>query len=427
MTDLSDRFIKKQDVIFDSATLHDDWVHGPQAASKPAAATRQETARQMEPALSTITPSLFCWRDPSSIAPREWLYGHHLIRKYVSATIAPGGVGKSTLTITDAVAMVTGKALLGVKPHAKLRVWLWNGEDPQDELERRIGAVMLRYGVAPSEVEGRLWVDSGRDTPIRISDGPAGIAMPVIAALKAAINKRRIDALIIDPFVSVHSLPENDNGAMDAAVKAFALVADHTGCAIDLVHHSRKLNGTDADIDSARGGSAIAGAVRSARVLNVLRKEVAEGFGIEERDRRSLVRVDDAKANLAPPEAANYFKLTSVALGNATSDRPEDFVAVAESWTPPDAFDGITVSDLQRVQREVDGKKYRENVRATDWVGHAIGRVLDIDTEAAAGKKRVGNLIKAWLASGVLVVETTHDERAGRDTKIIDVGEWASE
>ena len=79
-----------------------------------------------------------------------------------------------------------------------------------------------------------------------------------------AIKRNSIDVLIVDPFISVHEMPENDNGAMDAAVKAFALVADRTGCAIDLVHHSRKLNGMDADIDAARGGSAIAGAVRAA-------------------------------------------------------------------------------------------------------------------------------------------------------------------
>src|SRR5690606_20168468 len=110
-----------------------------------------------------IRPTQFHWRSPSEIEPREWLYGHHLIRKYVSATIAPGGVGKSTLTITDAVAIASGKALLGIKPHAAMTVWLLNLEDPRDEMERRVVAACLHHGIEPAEIAGRLFLDSGRD------------------------------------------------------------------------------------------------------------------------------------------------------------------------------------------------------------------------------------------------------------------------
>lgn len=58
-------------------------------------------------------PTEFSWRDPSTIPPRPWLYGQHLIRKQVSVTVAPGGVGKSSLTICEALAMVSGRELLG--------------------------------------------------------------------------------------------------------------------------------------------------------------------------------------------------------------------------------------------------------------------------------------------------------------------------
>src|SRR5690606_20408923 len=113
----------------------------------------------------------------------------------------------------------------------------------------------------------------------------------------------------------------------------FAQIADRTGCAIDLVHHTRKLNGADADMEAARGGSSIAGAVRAARALNVMSPEIAKGFGIDDDERRSFVRIDDAKANLAPPSAAKWFHLASVDLGNATNERPSDHVGVPEPWT----------------------------------------------------------------------------------------------
>jgi hypothetical protein len=397
----------------------------------PAAPLRGEepAEKQAEARSEPIKPSAFVWRDPATISPRQWLYGHHLIRKYVAATIAPGGVGKSTLTIADAVAMASGKGLLGLKPHEPLRVWLWNGEDPREEMERRVVAACLHHGIKPSEIAGMLFLDSGRDTPIRIGEAGANgpkITMPVIDALIAAIRERQIDVLIIDPFVSVHSMPENDNGAMDAAVKAFALVADRTGCAIDLVHHSRKLNGADADIDAARGGSAIAGAVRSARALNVMSAEIAQAAGIDEGDRRSFIRIDNAKANLAPSSAAKWFKLASEPLGNGTPDRPEDFVAVAEEWKLPDILAGITVESLIAVQREIKDRGYRESAQANDWVGYAIGRVLGIEADDKAGKSKIKAALKMWVRSGALVVEELGDGRTGRLLKYVNVGECAS-
>src|SRR5262249_39067536 len=36
------------------------------------------------------------WRDPATIPPREFLYGRHLVRKDISATIGAGGRAKTT-------------------------------------------------------------------------------------------------------------------------------------------------------------------------------------------------------------------------------------------------------------------------------------------------------------------------------------------
>lgn len=379
-----------------------------------------------QPAGASLNPTSFRWRDPRSIEPRQWLYGHHLIRKYVSATIAPGGVGKSTLVIADAVAMASGRNLIGARPHSKLTVWLWNGEDPREEIERRVIATCLHHRVSPSEIEGRLFLDSGREMPIKIGNiSPSGpeIAMPVIEELVAAIKLRGVDVLKIDPFVSVHSLPENDNGAMDQAVKAFALVADRTGCAIDLVHHSRKLNGADADIDAARGGSAIAGAVRAARVLNVMSAEEAQGLGVAEEDRRKHIRIDDAKGNLAPPQVARWIRLASVALGNETADRPGDFVATVERWKPPGLFDGFTAEELQRAQRAVGAVGLRKDAQAKDWAGHAIGGALGLNSHEDPDRQRIKKIIKVWMGTGVLVIQSVHDGKAKREVFGLVAGE----
>jgi hypothetical protein len=45
--------------------------------------------------------------DLAALPLRQWLYGKHYQRRTVSATIAPGGFGKTTLGMVEAVAMAT--------------------------------------------------------------------------------------------------------------------------------------------------------------------------------------------------------------------------------------------------------------------------------------------------------------------------------
>ncbi|TGN61780.1 hypothetical protein E4L95_09185 [Paracoccus liaowanqingii] len=91
-------------------------------------------------------------RDPAQIPPRQWLYGRHLIRGFVSLTVAPGGLGKSSLLVAEILAMAAGRPLLGDNPAHPLRVWLWNGEDPSEELQRRIQATCLHFGIEAEDL-----------------------------------------------------------------------------------------------------------------------------------------------------------------------------------------------------------------------------------------------------------------------------------
>jgi len=53
--------------------------------------------------------------DPTKIPRRDWLYGYHYMRRIVSATIGPGGIGKSSLGLVEAVGMALGRDLLGAE------------------------------------------------------------------------------------------------------------------------------------------------------------------------------------------------------------------------------------------------------------------------------------------------------------------------
>src|SRR5262249_41639192 len=47
------------------------------------------------------------WRiiDPAKFPRRSWLFGQHYMRKSVSCTTAPGGMGKSSNALTEAISM----------------------------------------------------------------------------------------------------------------------------------------------------------------------------------------------------------------------------------------------------------------------------------------------------------------------------------
>ena len=109
--------------------------------------------------LPQATP--FKWRK---LPPREWLFGQHYIRKFVTATISPGGIGKSSNAIIEALAMATGRQAMPLRvvslgKRTKLKVWYVCGEDPRDEIERRFQAAMIHFGIEPEDVEGYLFID----------------------------------------------------------------------------------------------------------------------------------------------------------------------------------------------------------------------------------------------------------------------------
>jgi RecA-family ATPase len=195
---------------------------------------------------SGIMAAPFLWCDPTEIPLRKWIYGRHYIRRFVYKTVAPGGIGKYTHGIGEAHAIVSGRDLLGIQPNERTNVWLWNGEDPLEELQRRIMATAMHFGLSPDDVEGGLFVNSGRDTEIVIAEQTNNgtvICRPVVEAVMRTIKDNRIGLVIIDPFVSSHRVTENDNNAIDRVAKTWAKIAEETGCAVELVHHSRKTGG----------------------------------------------------------------------------------------------------------------------------------------------------------------------------------------
>lgn len=376
--------------------------------------------------------------DPGTIPQRQWLYGKHYIREFISGTIAPGGLGKSSLVLAEALAMVTGINLLKVEhPAAQpLRVWLINGEDPYVELERRVGAVALLYGITSDDIGDRLFINSGRDTDFTIAETTRDgtfINQPNYAAIVQQIRNNKIDVLTVDPFISSHKVSENDNNAIDFVVKTWNKIAQETNCAIELVHHARKGNGNETTVDDARGAKALTDAARSVRLLNRMTSDQAKDANIAADKAQDYFRVNDGKANLARASHGGvWYEVQGVPLknggtitvGNANIASPGDSVGVVKSWTWPATASQIDADIIEHVQNIVRGGNYRASEQSPDWVGYVIGSCFGYDKVKghATNKRAMVKLVAQLISEGWLKVVTRHEGDARRDKPFVEVG-----
>ena len=259
--------------------------------------------------------------DERLIPKREWLLGTWFLKKFMTVTVAPGGTGKSNLSIIEALSLVTGRDISGDFVHEKGNVWLHNGEDPLDEIERRVAAACKVHKVRPHELKGRFFYTSGRTNPLvlvkEIGRNQMFVDEAVITSIKKFITENSIKLWVIDPFIDMHDVNENDNGPINKVAKILGAIAETTGCSIHVVHHTRK-RGKDGAIsmDDGRGASALLSAARVGRNLN----------GMTDKDRAAVgaplapfwyVRLDSTKANLsAPTDDTRWFEKISVELIN---------------------------------------------------------------------------------------------------------------
>ncbi len=383
----------------------------------------------------TATP--FTYKDPRKLPRREFAFGTHYIRKFVSVTVSPGGLGKTSNSIVEALSMVSGKPLAGTKPPTRLSCWLFNAEDPRDEMERRIMAACLHYKLKPDDIAGRLFLDTGREQELVImeEDKKTGLKInkPVVEAVVEQIRANDIDVMIIDPFVSTHRVNENDNGAIDKVAKLWAQIADMTNCAVDVVHHLRKMSDREATVEDARGAVSLIGAARSVRVLNRMTEDQATKAGLDPNDRFSYFWIHHGKANLTKLDNSQHWrKIESVPLGNGTGiSKPQDHAGVVTEWHWPSKDEvAAQIPDdvLSEVLVRLANQNCRESAQSGDWAGYVVAQAMGVHVETGRTmtpeKRRIKAAMDAWIESGVLALVDEDDPRhVGRKIKFVRPGE----
>jgi hypothetical protein len=270
-----------------------------------------------------------------------------------------------------------------------MRVWCHNAEDDLEELRRRLAAVLSHHGLTHTDLGDRLFLTSGRDLSLTLAhqgrDGPV-VNRDAVERLIEEIRQAGIEVLILDPLGAMHSLPENSNEAANLLMGALREIAERTGVAINLVHHTGKVAARDMDAagaGAARGASALVDAARSVRTIRHMTDKEAKRFGILEADRWRYIRADNAKANLAPAGGARWFRLVSVPLNNGTPDYPSgDAVQTVETWTPrvaTAAADAATVRMAWQALAQTGVAERRLDMKSAGWVGYRLAAALGLD------------------------------------------------
>lgn len=367
------------------------------------------------PTPQNIVATKFIYRDPKTIPPRETLYAGHFMRGFMSLTVGIGGGGKSNLEIADALAMMSRRPLLGHSPEKALKVWYVNLEDPAVESERRFVAAALHHEIPPSVLDENLFMDSGRDQEfIVLKNNQRGttVVEGVVSGIIRQIKERKIDVLIVDPFISAHEVDENDNTKIQQAAAVFVRIANETNAAVEIVHHVKKGAGVgknEVTADSGRGAGALKDKARSVRVINGMTAKEAKTANVAVEDRFDFFRVGNGKSNLAKRSgSAEWRRMVSVNLKNGRQFwKPGDSIGVVTEWKWPSkesAIESVEPVDFDKIKSVIAKGNWRASIQAKDWVGKAVADTLALDLTVKDDKASVKLMIAGWVDAGYIHV-----------------------
>ncbi len=358
--------------------------------------------------------------DPATRHKRDWLYGGHYIRRYVVADVAPGAAGKTSTGLVEAVSMAAHVDLLrcGTMYHRPLRIAYWNGEDTADEIGLRLDAILQHYDEpefddlprvlnvkALALIKQNLFVDFGRNLPIKIADNAANIfemAEPLVDELTAAMISGKFDVLMIDPFVASHAVGENDNVAQAAIIEqGWGRIAEDADCCVSLSHHVRKGKGGDSGYNAAdaRGAGAFINACRDVRVFNHMNSIQADGFGIDEKDRWRFFNIDSDKPNMTArggPSSWRYLESVMLDCVDGTES-----VGVVTTWEPPAKSDEEKAVEADKLRAEVlavidAGKRIIRSAGGGDY------NIKKLAAKLGVGKDRLEKLLETLIEEGAI-------------------------
>lgn len=221
-------------------------------------------------------------RDSLAVSAEEWtaakltpkcIVQEHLYAD-VAQRVAPGGTGKTTLTLWEAVHIVLGRDLYGKKVTTPGWVLYITAEDPRERLIARLREICAAMDLSDVETQRIRQCMAFWD----LTAQPARLAMEADGNILLTPMAERIVEVFqddppvlteIDPTVSFGASEARVNDNEQALVLAARVLVKGLDCCVRYTHHTGKSNAREKTTDqySGRGGSAMADGCRMVHVL----------------------------------------------------------------------------------------------------------------------------------------------------------------
>jgi regulatory protein RepA len=235
----------------------------------------------------------------------------------VAALVAPGSTGKTTMTLYEAMCIVLGLPLWGLRVLTPGPVVIVTAEDRREFLVARMREIGKAMGLSDSQmkvVRELVRIDD-RTTSIRrltlvVHDSvmASDFASDLVAGCKAA---GVAPALVqFDPMVSFGVGEARVNDAEHALIEAARIISNGLDCCARYVHHSGKANAREKTTDqySGRGGSALADGCRMVAVMHTVDDaELLKATGEHLKREQSAFALDRPKLSYAPPQRTSIY------------------------------------------------------------------------------------------------------------------------
>jgi len=213
---------------------------------------------QTENILNSITGSLnfFTAKDLEGIEPVESLWGDIIYPECITQFNGSPGCGKTTFGYNLCIFGALGKEFLGVEYKKPIRAAYIDLETPNWKMKNKLDSICSEFKV-PENLFFRR--DFSLDSDLQ--------------GLIKFCKDKDIDLVVFDTQSRVFQQErENDNSEANRIMALLRQLANETGCALLLIHHTSKSDRKGAY--GGRGASAIAGAVQIVINMESLDEEI---------------------------------------------------------------------------------------------------------------------------------------------------------
>jgi hypothetical protein len=253
----------------------------------------------------TITPEeLTAARLTPTCIVRNYLYAD------VGSFCAPGGTGKTTLVLYEAICIALGWSVHGLEVMKSGWTLIITAEDQRERLIARLRAILADMDMTDEQQQTVLksvlpWDITGEQRRlIEAKDG--NIVLTALADDIVRIYKKDPPVLVVfDPLVSfgVSESMINDNEQM--IITACRRIVKGLDCCVRVIAHTGKANAREKTLDqySSRGGSALSDGARMVAVLQTWTPDgkLTPPAGCTPQEGSSITILARPKLSYAPP------------------------------------------------------------------------------------------------------------------------------